>query len=86
MGILTVQNIPRKENFHILILVVANTRGIPAIEIIGGKILMVNWRIRAAANGTLQVERFVERGPDPIEVFDFREHSFKENIHKKCDD
>lgn len=63
-----------------------NTRGIPAIEIIGGKILMVNWRIRAAANGTLQVERFLERGPDPIEVFDFREHSFKENIHKKCDD
>jgi hypothetical protein len=55
------------------------TRGITGIEIIGGQILMVDWRIRADEEGILHVERNIMRGPEPIERFDFKKHHFYKN-------
>lgn len=48
-----------------------HTKGITGIEISDGKIMLVSWRVRAAKNGALYIERFVMRGPKPIECFDF---------------
>lgn len=45
---------------------------VTAIEIEGGHILLARWRIRVNADGILQVERDVVRGPDPLERFDIR--------------
>ncbi len=45
------------------------TRGISGIEIIDGKILMVDWRIAADEEGGLKVLRTVVRGPEPIEKY-----------------
>ncbi|MDF2544381.1 MAG: hypothetical protein K0S47_4099 [Herbinix sp.] len=55
------------------------SRGICGIEILDGKILMVDWRIKAADNGDLHVERTVMRGPEPIETYDFNCHEFVDN-------
>lgn len=46
-----------------------HTKGITGIEIIEGKIMLVSWRIRANDEGVLHFERFVMRGPEPIEHF-----------------
>ncbi len=46
-----------------------HTRGINGIEIANGKIMMVDWRIRADKDGSLHVIRTVVRGPVPIEKY-----------------
>jgi UDP-2,3-diacylglucosamine pyrophosphatase LpxH len=46
-----------------------HTRNITGIEIIDGKILMVDWRVRADQKGILQIKRNVMRGPEPIDKF-----------------
>ncbi|WP_313129780.1 metallophosphoesterase [Anaerocolumna sp.] len=46
-----------------------HTRGINGIEIANGKIMMVDWRIRADKDGALHVIRTVVRGPVPIEKY-----------------
>lgn len=48
------------------------TRGISGIEIADGKIMMVDWRIKAAADGNMVIERTIMRGPDPIEKYDMK--------------
>lgn len=40
-----------------------HTKGITGLELIGEKILMVDWRMRADENGTLKIKRTVVRGP-----------------------
>lgn len=47
-----------------------HTKGITGIEISDGKIMMVDWRLKADEQGTLYIERTVVRGPEPIEKFD----------------
>lgn len=56
-----------------------NSRGISGIEILEGKIIMVEWRIRADKEGVLQIERLIIKGPEPIEKFDFSTHQFIDN-------
>ena len=56
-----------------------NTRGISGIEILEGKIIMVEWRIRADMEGVLQIERLIIKGPEPIEKFDFEKYEFIDN-------
>jgi predicted phosphodiesterase len=46
-----------------------HTRGINGIEIANGKIMMVDWRIRADKDGALHVIRTVVRGPVPVEKY-----------------
>lgn len=53
-----------------------NTKGLTGIEIVDGKIIMVDWRVRADDNGTLQIVRTVMRGPEPIEKYDVRNYKF----------
>lgn len=53
-----------------------HTRSITGIEIVDGKILMVDWRILANKDGVLKVERHIMRGPEPIENFDFKNNHF----------
>lgn len=48
------------------------TKGISGIEIVDGKIIMIDWRVRPDENGVLQVVRTIVRGPEPIEKFDLR--------------
>ncbi|RDU24910.1 metallophosphoesterase [Anaerosacchariphilus polymeriproducens] len=57
------------------------TRGIAGIEIVNGKILMVDWRIAAAENGELKIHRTVVRGPEPIEKFNSKNNQYP--IHCK---
>lgn len=47
-----------------------HSKGITGIEILNGEIMMVDWRIKADPDGTLQIERHIMRGPQPIEKFD----------------
>ncbi|NLK28868.1 MAG: serine/threonine protein phosphatase [Clostridiales bacterium] len=56
-----------------------NTRGITGIEITEGKIMLVDWRIRADKNGVLQIERNIMRGPEPIAKFHKKNFSYKES-------
>jgi UDP-2,3-diacylglucosamine pyrophosphatase LpxH len=49
-----------------------HTKGISGIEILENKIMMVNWRIRADRKGILHIERYVIRGPEPIEKYNFK--------------
>jgi len=49
-----------------------NSRCIIGIEIVDGKILMVDWRIVANEDGSLFVKRTAVRGPEPIENFDLK--------------
>lgn len=53
-----------------------HTRGITGIEILEGKILMVDWRIKTNLDGVLQIERTVMRGPEPIEKYDFKNNRY----------
>lgn len=53
-----------------------HSKKITGIEIVNGKILMVDWRIRAEDNGVLKIVRTVVRGPVPLEKFDFRKNKF----------
>jgi len=53
-----------------------HSKGITGIEILEGKILMVDWRILVDNNGVLQIERTVMRGPEPIEKYDFTNNQF----------
>lgn len=46
-----------------------HTRGITGIEILDGKIMMVDWRIKSDQDGTLKIKRTIMRGPEPIETF-----------------
>ncbi len=60
-----------------------HSKGITGIEILEGKILMVDWRVRADENGVLQVERYVMRGPVPIEEFDMNSnHDYEDCMNK----
>lgn len=60
-----------------------HSKGITGIEILEGKILMVDWRVRADENGVLQVERYVMRGPVPIEEFDMNSnHDYEDCVNK----
>ncbi len=54
-----------------------HTKGITGIEITDGKILMVDWRIRADEEGTLQIVRTVVRGPEPIDKYNIKDFKFK---------
>ncbi|MGB8450734.1 MAG: metallophosphoesterase [Anaerocolumna sp.] len=53
-----------------------HTKGITGIEIIGGKILMVDWRIRSDEKGGLEIKRTVMRGPEPIEKYDIKNYPY----------
>lgn len=48
-----------------------HTKGISGIEIINGKIIMVNWRMKANLEGTLQIVRTIVRGPEPVEKYNW---------------
>ena len=61
------------------------TRGLAGIEIVDGKILMVDWRIAADDDGTLKMHRTVVRGPEPIEKYDCRNNPYSDHC-QKCDD
>lgn len=66
-----------------------NTRGIPGLEITDGHILMVDWRIKADANGVMRIERSVMRGPEPIEKYDCKNsffHGYRSNCKEVDDD
>lgn len=52
------------------------SKGITGIEIAEGKIMMVDWRVRADDDGNLLIERNIMRGPEPIEKFDFSNNQF----------
>ncbi|ACL76004.1 metallophosphoesterase family protein [Ruminiclostridium cellulolyticum] len=60
-----------------------HSKGITGIEILEGKILMVDWRVRSDKNGVLQVERYVMRGPVPIEEFDMNSNRDYEDCMNK---
>ena len=47
-----------------------HTRGITGIEILHGKIIMVDWRVAVDDNGVVRIVRIVVRGPEPLEKFD----------------
>ncbi len=60
-----------------------HSKGITGIEILEGKILMVDWRVRADENGILQIERYVMRGPVPIDEFDMNSnHEYEDCMNK----
>ncbi|MFP3152850.1 serine/threonine protein phosphatase [Lachnospiraceae bacterium ZAX-1] len=46
-----------------------HTKGISGIEILNGKILMVNWRVKANEQGTLQIIRSIVKGPEAIKKY-----------------
>ncbi|OYO40972.1 serine/threonine protein phosphatase, partial [Lachnotalea glycerini] len=48
-----------------------HSKGITGIELLDNKIMMVDWRVRADHKGVLHIQRYVVRGPDPIETFHF---------------
>lgn len=48
------------------------TRGISGIEIADGKIMMVDWRVKATSDGSMVIERTIMRGPEPIEKYDMK--------------
>lgn len=55
------------------------TRGITGIELLHGKIIMVEWRIAADENGVVRIERVVARGPEPIDKYDCKNHPYSAN-------
>jgi UDP-2,3-diacylglucosamine pyrophosphatase LpxH len=63
-----------------------HTRGISGIEILQGKICMVDWRITADENGVVRIERQVVRGPEPIERFDCKNNPYSANCNHFDDD
>jgi UDP-2,3-diacylglucosamine pyrophosphatase LpxH len=62
-----------------------HTRGITGIEILHGKILMVDWRIASDDNGVVRIKRVVVRGPEPIDKFDCIKNPYSVNC-KPCDE
>ena len=46
-----------------------NTRGMPGIEIVDNKILMVDWRVYADDDGVMRIKRTVVRGPEALEGY-----------------
>ncbi len=56
-----------------------HSRGITGIEILDGKIMLVEWRIRADTEGVLTIKRSVIRGPEPIEKYDFGTKRFTDD-------
>ena len=62
------------------------TRGINGIEIVDGKIQMVDWRIAASENGELRVHRTVVRGPVPIEKYDYKNNQYSAHCKSYDDD
>jgi len=61
-----------------------HTRGISGIELLHGKILMVDWRITADDKGIVRIERIVVRGPEPIEKYDCKNNPYSSNC--KCEE
>ena len=55
-----------------------HTRGITGIELLHGKLIMVDWRYAADENGVVRVERSVVRGPEPIEKYDCKINPYSE--------
>lgn len=55
------------------------TRGITGIEILHGKILMVDWRIAVDDNGVMRIVRVVVRGPEPLDKFDCTKNPYSAN-------
>lgn len=49
-----------------------HSKGITGIEVLNNEIMMVDWRVRADHKGALHIERYVIRGPKPIERFQFK--------------
>lgn len=49
-----------------------HTRGFNGIEIVGNKIMLIDWRVRPNDEGVLEVVRSVMRGPIPISKFDLK--------------
>ncbi len=47
-------------------------RGITGIEIAGGQIMLVDWRVRPHENGSLYIDKKIIRGPAPISKFDMK--------------
>ena len=56
-----------------------HTRGITGIEILHGKIIMVDWRIAVDDNGVMRIVRVVVRGPEPIDKFDCIKNPYSGN-------
>lgn len=48
-----------------------HSRGITGIEILDGKIMLVEWRVRTNRDGALKIARKVIRGPEIIDKFEF---------------
>lgn len=46
-----------------------HTKGVTGLEILGDKILLVQWRIKAKEDGTMVIIRHVVRGPESIEDY-----------------
>jgi len=46
-------------------------RGINGIEIVDGKIMLVDWRVRPEENGNLKISKRIIRGPIPIEDYKY---------------
>lgn len=46
-----------------------HSRGLTGLEILEGKIMLVEWGIRADKDGILKIRRKVIRGPEPIERY-----------------
>jgi UDP-2,3-diacylglucosamine pyrophosphatase LpxH len=49
-----------------------HSKSITGIEVVDNKIMMVDWRVRADHKGALHIERYVIRGPEPIETYLFQ--------------
>ena len=63
-----------------------HTRGISGLEILHGKIIMVDWRITADENGTVKIARQVVRGPEPIENYDCKNNPYSGHCNKVDDE
>ena len=65
-----------------------HSKGITGIEILDGKIMMVDWRIKADNDGVLHIERNIMRGPETIEKFDdifFKNYAVNFKLDVKSD-
>jgi UDP-2,3-diacylglucosamine pyrophosphatase LpxH len=48
--------------------------GIHGIEIVDGKISLIEWRLSYNSPGDLHIKRRILRGPEPLKTFDLRSH------------
>ncbi len=46
-----------------------HTKGITGIELINDHLVMVDWRMKAREDGTLQITRTIVRGPEPLRKY-----------------